>query len=399
VTDFFSKHGEILESQIIRDSRTGQSKGCAFVKFASMTNAEEAIKHLTSKETPIYLPGVANPIQLRWADGEEQRLGLGSIDLSNATKLFIGSIPKHATEENLRDVFEPFGKIESLMLIKESDGSFKGCAFLTYEMKESSILAIRRLNASAYILNHDKPLEVRFAENRKKAGGNAGGYNQGAGGMGNTHPHYQHHGGHSMYPGGMHSKPWEQPSFHQQQAPQQVFIRYFDDASGNPYYFNQQTEKTQWEEPPSGSLVYIEKWGNAPYVVKGPTPDYSMPPKISDTSIPQAGVKKQGPTGANLFVFHLPNEWKDQDLFMHFQRFGSIISCRIMTDKSTGRSRGFGFVSYDNSTSAKMAIDQMNGFQVGMKRLKVQIKQGDDGEDSGASAQNFSQMNNQYRAY
>ncbi len=59
MTDFFSKYGEILESQIIRDSRTSQSKGCAFVKFASMTNAEDAIKNLTSKEAPIYLPGVS----------------------------------------------------------------------------------------------------------------------------------------------------------------------------------------------------------------------------------------------------------------------------------------------------------------------------------------------------
>lgn len=59
MTDFFSKYGEILESQVIKDARTGQSKGCAFVKFASMTNAEEAIKSLTSKDNPIYLPGVS----------------------------------------------------------------------------------------------------------------------------------------------------------------------------------------------------------------------------------------------------------------------------------------------------------------------------------------------------
>ena len=57
MTNFFSKFGEILESQIIRDS-SGQSKGCAFVKFASMTKAEEAIKELTNKDNPVYLPGV-----------------------------------------------------------------------------------------------------------------------------------------------------------------------------------------------------------------------------------------------------------------------------------------------------------------------------------------------------
>lgn len=45
-----------------------------------------------------------------------------------------------------------------------------------------------------------------------------------------------------------------------------------------------------------------------------------------------------------------------------------------MVEKETGRSRGFGFVSYDNTTSAEQAIKAMNGFQVGRKRLKVQHK-------------------------
>lgn len=56
VTEFFSGYGEILESQIIRDSKSGQSKGCAFVKFASMTKAEEAKRLIESKN--ITLPGV-----------------------------------------------------------------------------------------------------------------------------------------------------------------------------------------------------------------------------------------------------------------------------------------------------------------------------------------------------
>ncbi len=45
ITKFFSKFGEVLESQIIKDSRSGGHKGCAFVKFASMTQADEGINH------------------------------------------------------------------------------------------------------------------------------------------------------------------------------------------------------------------------------------------------------------------------------------------------------------------------------------------------------------------
>lgn len=42
-----------------------------------------------------------------------------------------------------------------------------------------------------------------------------------------------------------------------------------------------------------------------------------------------------------------------------------------MTDKNTGRSKGYGFISYDNPSSCAEAINKMNGFQVGSKRLKV----------------------------
>ena len=57
-----------------------------------------------------------------------------------------------------------------------------------------------------------------------------------------------------------------------------------------------------------------------------------------------------------------------------FSTFGQVISARIMVDKVTGRSRGFGFVSYNNPDSALQAIEAMNGFVVGHKRLKVEQK-------------------------
>lgn len=46
--------------------------------------------------------------------------------------------------------------------------------------------------------------------------------------------------------------------------------------------------------------------------------------------------------GCNLFVFHIPNDMTNQDLFNYFATFGNVISARIMVEKETGRSRGFG---------------------------------------------------------
>lgn len=91
-------------------------------------------------------------------------------------------------------------------------------------------------------------------------------------------------------------------------------------------------------------------------------------------------VVQQGPPGANLFIFHLPNEWNDYNLYEFFEqfKFGPIVSVRIMTEIETGKSKGFGFVSYDHPDSAANAIKQVNGMFVMGKRLKVMLKKGDD---------------------
>ena len=66
------------------------------------------------------------------------------------------------------------------------------------------------------------------------------------------------------------------------------------------------------------------------------------------------------------------------DLFNFFseQNCGQILSVRIMTDKTSGRSKGYGFVSYDTADNAAAAIIHINGKQALGKRLKVELKKG-----------------------
>ncbi len=72
-----------------------------------------------------------------------------------------------------------------------------------------------------------------------------------------------------------------------------------------------------------------------------------------------------------LFIGSLSWETTTDDLKVAFSNFGKVVDVVVITDRNTGRSRGFGFVTYENRADAEEAIKQMNGKELDGRTLKV----------------------------
>lgn len=74
-----------------------------------------------------------------------------------------------------------------------------------------------------------------------------------------------------------------------------------------------------------------------------------------------------------LYVGNLPYSINDQALSDLFASYGDVTSAVVITDRATGRSKGFGFVEFEDDAAATAAIEGMNESEVEGRNLKVNV--------------------------
>ena len=75
--------------------------------------------------------------------------------------------------------------------------------------------------------------------------------------------------------------------------------------------------------------------------------------------------------GAKLYVGNLAFSTTEAEVREIFEKHGSVVSVKVITDRETGRSRGFGFVEFEDADSADAAQRALNGEQLGGRDLRV----------------------------
>uniref|UniRef100_A0A8C5TG73 CUGBP Elav-like family member 2 n=1 Tax=Malurus cyaneus samueli TaxID=2593467 RepID=A0A8C5TG73_9PASS len=406
--ELFEPYGAVYQINVLRDRSQNppQSKGCCFVTFYTRKAALEAQNALHNIKT---LPGMHHPIQMKPADSEK----------SNAVedrKLFIGMVSKKCNENDIRVMFSPFGQIEECRILRGPDGLSRGCAFVTFSTRAMAQNAIKAMHQSQTMEGCSSPIVVKFADTQKDkeqrrlqqqlaqqmqqlntaTWGNLTG-------LGGLTPQYL-----AVSMNALQLQNLATLAAAAAAAQTSATTTNANPLStttgalgaltspGKSRVLPAHTHGTPGEDgiaqmlsgmaALNGGLGATGLTNGTAGTMDALTQAYSgiqqyaaaaLPTLYSQSLLQQqsaAGSQKEGPEGANLFIYHLPQEFGDQDILQMFMPFGNVISAKVFIDKQTNLSKCFGFVSYDNPVSAQAAIQAMNGFQIGMKRLKVQLK-------------------------
>jgi hypothetical protein len=119
-------------------------------------------------------------------------------------------------------------------------------------------------------------------------------------------------------------------------------------------------------EMPTAYVQPIPAWSYdcRPYLV----------PQVMEGYIPSSNGRRRVRPGFCLFIFHLPPETVDEELFHIFSQYGTVLSAKVIRDKSTQDSKGYGFVNMATEQQADYAIEKLNGSRYKNKYLKVSYK-------------------------
>uniref|UniRef100_A0A8C5H5V3 CUGBP Elav-like family member 4 n=1 Tax=Gouania willdenowi TaxID=441366 RepID=A0A8C5H5V3_GOUWI len=355
VRRLFETFGQIEECTVLRGP-DGASKGCAFVKFSSHAEAQAAINSLHGGQT---MPGASSSLVVKFADTDKERTLRRMHQMAGQLGIF----------SPMTIQFGAYGAYSHMMqqqaaLMAATQGSYLNpmAAIAAAQMQQMAAFNVNGLVATPMTPSSGTSTPPGISATAVPSIATPIGVN----GFSALPP--QSNGQHTsepIYTNGIHPYPVKCYLF---------FFFYLVFAFWSPFSFPffplrlSAAQSPTVADPLQQAYAGVQHYAAYPAAYAPISQAFPQQPTIITQQ------QREGPEGCNLFIYHLPQEFGDAELMQMFLPFGNVISAKVFVDRATNQSKCFGFVSFDNPSSAQAAIQAMNGFQIGMKRLKVQLK-------------------------
>ncbi|XP_034934017.1 ELAV-like protein 1 isoform X7 [Chelonus insularis] len=325
IRSLFSSIGEVESCKLIRDKVTdstaalslagdmlspgqfsfGQSLGYGFVNYHRPEDAERAINTLNGLRLQ------NKTIKVSYARPSSEAI--------KGANLYVSGLPKNMTQQDLENLFSPFGRIITSRILCDN---MSGVGFIRFDQRVEAERAIQELNGTIP-KGSTEPITVKFANN---------------------------------------------PSNNNKAIPP-IAAYLTPQASrrfGGPIHH------------PTGRFRYIplsplSSTGKAMLAINKGLQRYS--PLAGDllTNSMLPGNAMSG-SGWCIFVYNLAPETEENVLWQLFGPFGAVQSVKVIRDLQTNKCKGFGFVTMTNYEEAVVAIQSLNGYNLGTRVLQVSFK-------------------------
>ena len=308
IRSLFSSVGEVESVKLVRDKTVifpdplnpgtpkGQSLGYGFVNYAKPQDADQAVN-------------VLNGLRLQ-NKTIKVSFARPSSDAIKGANLYISGLPKTMTQQDLEQIFAPFGTIITSRILQNAgnDSQTKGVGFIRYDTRDEAKRAIQAMNGSTP-KGCTEPISVKFS---------------------NTP--------------GSNNKILQAPLPAAFLSPH--IARRIGGAMHNPV-----NKGLARFSPMAGDMLT----------------DVMIPGANGISSVAPGG-------GWSIFIYNLAPETEESTLWQLFGPFGAVQSVKIIKDSATNQCKGYGFVTMTNYEDAMMAIRALNGYALGNRVLQVSFK-------------------------
>ncbi|KAI5098456.1 CUGBP Elav-like family member 4 isoform X4, partial [Silurus meridionalis] len=366
VRRLFETFGQIEECTVLRGP-DGASKGCAFVKFSSHAEAQAAINSLHGGQT---MPGASSSLVVKFADTDKERTlrrmhqMAGQLGIFSPMTIQFGAYGAYTHAQMMQ---------QQAALMAATQGSYLNpmAAIAAAQMQQMAAFNVNGLVAAPMTPSSGTSTPPGISATAVPSIAATIGVN----GFSALPP--QSNGqpaSETIYTNGIHPYPVF-PTLLTLHLSTPGLIMHFSCLMSLfvciifSLFIHRTAQSPTVTDPLQQAYAGVQHYAAAYPAAYAPI-SQAFPQQ--PTIIPQQ--QREGPEGCNLFIYHLPQEFGDAELMQMFLPFGNVISAKVFVDRATNQSKCFGFVSFDNPSSAQAAIQAMNGFQIGMKRLKVQLK-------------------------